>query len=256
MRKAVPVLIVAVTVLTMILGIGAFAVHRATHATPKFYEQALARDPASQKQSSEEFLQQATALVSDVEQNERWQIVFTAEQINGWLAVDVPENLPDVIPPEVRDPRVAIQPGEATIACRLKTDKIDAVVSFSCDVFVSAPNEIALRFRRASLGSLRVPISRVLAPVGQAAAKLDLQLVWRQQAGDPVAVITLNDPKAESRRNVELEAIELGEGELLIAGRKRHLHDFTRTKWKKSPAIVAQKAGESAALPAAKTSRH
>ena len=123
LRKAVPILIVAIAALAVILGGGALAIYRATHATPKFYEQALARDPASQKQASEEFLQQATALASDVEQNDRWQIVFTAEQINGWLAVDVPENLPDVIPKEVRDPRVAISPGEATLACRYKGAK-------------------------------------------------------------------------------------------------------------------------------------
>lgn len=219
MRKAVPILVVAVSVLVAVIALVAFGLHRATHATPQFYKQALERDLAAQKQASEEFLQQAMALASDIERNRRWQIVFTAEQINGWLAVDVPKNMPDAIPREVQEPRVSIQPGEATIACRLKTDQMDAVVSLTVDVFVSAPNEIAVCFRRASLGALRVPIREVLEPLSRAAAQADLQLVWRQQDGHPVAVILLDDGPSESNRRVELEAIELGDGEMLVTGK-------------------------------------
>ena len=80
-----------------------------------------------------------------------------------------------------------------------------------------------------------------------------MQLVWRQQDGDPVAVILLSDKPSGSNKNVELEAIELGEGQLLIAGCKRHLHDFAQAKWKKTPLKVAQKAGPLEAASEAKT---
>jgi hypothetical protein len=217
-RKAVPILIVASSVLLLVVGLAGLAIYRASKSTPRFYEQALARDTASQQQASEEFLQQATALASDIEINDRWQVAFTADQINGWLAVDVPKNMPEALPPEIRDPRVEIRPGQGTIACRLRTDAIDAVVSISVNVFVSAPNEIAIRFEQATIGALPVPLSKVIEPLGQAAAQMNLQLSWRQQDGYPVAVILLDDASSEDRHALELEAIELRDNELLIAG--------------------------------------
>lgn len=224
MRKAVPILLVASTILAAIAAMAGFALYRAAHATPKFYHQILAGNSADQQKASEEFLQQAVALAGDIEQLSEWQVVFTADQINGWLAVDVPKNLPEAIPSEVIDPRIAIESGEATIACRLKTDEIDAVISVSVDVFVSAPNEIAIRFRRASIGSLRAPLAQVLEPVSQAAAQLNLPMIWRQLEGDPVAVFLLSSSPSEARKGIELEAIELGKGELIVAGRN-HKND-------------------------------
>jgi hypothetical protein len=247
-RKAVPILVVAVSVLLLLLGFGAFAIYRATHATPEFYERALTRDRDIQKQASQEFLQQASALVSDAQQTDRWQIIFSAEQINGWLAVDVPQNLPTVMPVEMREPRVDIQPGEMTLACRWKSARIDAVVSVSCDIFVSGSNEIAIRFRRATLGALRVPIRQVLEPAGRAAKKLNLQLVWRQQGGDPVAVLRLDDAKSEGEGGLELESIELGSGKLLIVGGKRSSQTVAKAQKERSTARIAasQEAAESA----------
>ena len=48
----------------------------------------------------------------------RWQALFTAEQINGWMAVDLARNFPNTLPPGVVDPRVDIRPEGVTVACR------------------------------------------------------------------------------------------------------------------------------------------
>ena len=218
MRKTVPILIVAVSALAVVIAIAAFALFRAAHAAPEFYERALAEDPAVYAKASDEFLQQALALASDVEHRDRWQIVFSERQINGWLAVDVPHNLPEVIPPEVNEPRVQILPEELTVACRLKTEQIDAVVSLSANIFASGPNEVAIRIRGAHVGSLRAPLAQVLEPLSRALEGLNLQTVWRQQEGDPVLVIKLGAASDDNRHGAQLDTIELGNGELLIAG--------------------------------------
>lgn len=220
-RKPLAILLIATVVLAGLLAGAGVLLYQATRAMPTFYEQVLAQDVEHQQQASEEFLQQATALASDVETQEAWSVAFTDEQINGWLAVDVPRNLPQAIPPTIQAPRVSIKPGEATIAFRLKTAALDAVVSVAVDVFLSAPNEVAVRFRHASLGRLPVPLAKVIEPVGQAAAQLNLHLVWRQQGGDPVAVVALDHNTNANDRDVNLEAIELAEGELRIAGVSR-----------------------------------
>jgi hypothetical protein len=224
-RKPLRILLIAAVALGFVLGTAGILLYQATRSTPRFYEQALAADAEVQQQASEEFLQQATALASEVETEDAWSVAFTDEQINGWLAVDVPKNLPQAFPPTIQDPRVSIKSGEATVACRVKTDKLDAVVSVVVDVFLSAPNEVAVRFRRASLGSLPVPMAKVIRPVGQAAAQLNLHLTWQQQEGDPVAVVSLDRSPGAADRDVKLEAIELAEGELRLAGVSRKRPD-------------------------------
>ncbi len=47
-----------------------------------------------------------------------WSAVFTDEQINGWLAADLPEKFPQLLPPEIQDPRVVFAPGQLQLACR------------------------------------------------------------------------------------------------------------------------------------------
>ena len=41
-----------------------------------------------------------------------WEIRFTADEINGWLAVDLVKNHPNALPPTLKDPRVSIDPNE------------------------------------------------------------------------------------------------------------------------------------------------
>jgi hypothetical protein len=219
MRKLVPVLVVASSILLLVGVTGGLAVYRALHEAPAFYLEALDRDAESQQRDSDRFLQQALALASDMQHKEPWRIAFTADEINGWLAVDVPNNFADAIPEEVQEPRVEITPQGMTIACHLNKDGIDGVVSVSVDVFVSGPNEIAIQFKKATLGRVPMPLGKLLEPISRAAARLDLACTWRQQDGDPVAVLTLSSDGSDSR-GMQLEAIELSDGELLIAGRK------------------------------------
>jgi hypothetical protein len=221
-RKAVPILIVASSAVAVLVAFAAYLIYSAAHGEPEFYRAAIALGKEEQQAASDAFVTKALALASDIQTKHRWQVSFSNAEINGWLAVDVPTNLPDAIPPEVHQPRIQIQPGEATIACHLKNDDIDAVVSIKLDVFVSSPHEIAIRFRGATLGTLPVPINKLLEPIGEAAAQLELPLVWRQEEGDPVAVILLENGGSEEPRGLQLEAIELGDSELLIAGRNHN----------------------------------
>src|SRR3712207_6240528 len=60
----------------------------ARHVRP-FYEQALKIEPEVLQRGSRELESRATALFSDAQQRGDWQALFTTEQINGWLAVQL-----------------------------------------------------------------------------------------------------------------------------------------------------------------------
>ena len=237
MRRALPLIVVASGALLVLLVLAAVLMYRATHGGPRFYAQALTVPRDQLQAASEEFLQQVTTLASDVQINDHWHTAFSEEQINGWLAVDVPANYPDALPSELSDPRVKIRNNEATIACRWKSAKMDTVVSLTVDVYVSRPNEVAIRFRRASVGQLSVPLGQILQHIETASGSLSMPTVWRQQEGDPVLVLMLHESESVADGANVLQAIELRDGLLLLAGGQHSpvVRTAKRTKPKSTP---------------------
>lgn len=208
-----------VTVFALLaLGVGFLALYRASQHVPKFYEQALTGDPKAVEDASDEMIEQAAALANEIRQGGQWEAVFTAEQINGWLAVDMERNYPDLLPSSLSDPRVAIEPDQMWIACRLERHNLKSVVSMAADVYLAAPNVIALRIRRARAGLVPLPLGKVLDTISQQASDLDLAIQWRQAEGDPVVEIAIPPPRDEDDKAVRIEALRLGEGKLYLSG--------------------------------------
>ena len=202
---------------TLLLGtLAFFFVIQASRRVPKFYSEALAADPEKQAKASDEMLQRTTALASDAKKAGPWQAVFTSDQINGWLAVDLVKNHPEMLTENLRDIRVDIAPNRLTVACRAELDSVQGVVSITVDAHVTKTNVIAIRFQKARLGIIPLPLDKLLRELleGTKSANLNIQLT--QANGAPVALIAIPQPQDGKRINVE--AIELGEDELFITG--------------------------------------
>jgi hypothetical protein len=183
---------------------------------PAFYEEALAIDPEVLKQGSDRMLQQTTALVSAVKKEERWKALFTADQINGWFAVDLVQNHPNALPPALHDPRVSIDSKQITLACRFERGHINTVLNLTIEPYVPEPNVIALRIISARAGLLPVPLDKVLDRVSQAARDMHWKIEWRRTGSDPVAMLSL--PPTDDDRPVRVETLRLGDGEIFVSG--------------------------------------
>ena len=220
----------------LLLAIGFFTgVYWASQRVPEFYSQAVQLDPVEAKAASDELLAGATALASEARKEGQWSALFTSEQINGWLAVDLPQNFPEVLPPEVIDPRVEITPRLATIGCRYDDGSVSTVISVAVELYLVEPNVVALRIHGIHAGAIPIPLSQVLDGINEAAEQMKLQLRWTTTQGDPVALVTI--PPAEGTEDVRyrLEALEMREGELYVAG-----HTF---KADKEQRVVADQSG-------------
>jgi hypothetical protein len=90
----------------VVIAVGAWAYYAARQVRP-FYRQALQTKPAALEQGSREMESRATALYSDARKAGQWNAVFTADQINGWLATQLTAEHVGELPNEIRDPRVA-----------------------------------------------------------------------------------------------------------------------------------------------------
>ncbi|HEY1785860.1 MAG TPA: hypothetical protein VGG30_09940, partial [Pirellulales bacterium] len=170
------------------------------------------------EEDNDQCLQQVAALATNLQSPGVWQAIFSADQINGWLAVDLTRNYADVLPAEIRNPRIDFHSGAATLACTYRNAGHETVVSIAFDLYLTEPNVIALRLRRVRAGLLPVPLAEVLKAIEQTGRGIGMLVQWRQMSGDPVALVHML-PGDDDENQLQLEAVELREGEIYIAGR-------------------------------------
>ena len=204
--------------LLAIVAVAALLLYRASQRVPEFYRKALEVSVATQQKASDEMLERTGNLVSDVKRPGHWEALFSDAQINGWLAVDLRKNHPNALPPEISDPRVAIEPAQLTLAFRLRRDNWTTVVSLVLEPSVPEPNVLALRVRSARGGTLPLPLERILNEISNAARRMDLQIEWRQADGDPVAMVSFPPPHDKDDKLVQIETLRLGQGEIYVGG--------------------------------------
>ncbi len=188
----------------------------ATRHVPSFYREILDADPQTQRHSSRELIKQFSDLTGQAQEQETWQTRITEDQVNGWLAVDAIENHPDLLPSDMRDLRIRIEPDRATIACRYRTGSTWTVLSMDVDLYLLEPDVLALRVSHARAGLVPLPLSRIVQSIEQAAEQSDLRLRWLQDEGDPVAVLPI--PWSDGEHSLRIESLELGDGEIVLSG--------------------------------------
>ena len=216
MRVTIRCTAIAFVVTVLLLQSGYLAVRQ----IPDFYQEAMTQEVVHQDQAGEQLEKQVLDLHNDVQLEGRWQAVFTDDQVNGWLATDLVQEFPHLLPSKLRDPRVAIRHDRVRMACQYRTQRTNSVVSLDVDVFLTnQPNIVAIRIRKARAGLLPLPLKYVLNEISKAARKVDLSLRWTQTEADPVALLTIPTQRDQDNRVMVLETLQLREGEVILAGR-------------------------------------
>lgn len=218
MRHPLRAAIVIASGVAVLTGASLLAVYRASQQVPEFYHTAIHADSARQEAASKALLRTATSLVSDAQQEGEWEAEFTEEQINGWLAVDLVNNHGQTLPPEVRDPRVALRASGAKIGWRWSSEDLSTVFSLDVQLGLTEPNVVALTIRGARAGTVPLPLGQVLDTITNAAREMNLQLQWKKAGGHPVALIKIPSPDSEGKKQIVVESIELRDGSIYVAG--------------------------------------
>jgi hypothetical protein len=226
-RIYIRLIIVALFLLAAFAGAAGFLIYSASRHEPQFYQQALRIEPELQREAGDELEQSMLELHNSARDEGRWEAVFTESQVNGWLAADLPEKFPQMLPAGTDQPRVSIDQDQIKIACRYQRGKVNTVISFNLSVnLTTEPNTLAVRVSKVRAGALPVPLKRFLAPITKAGANSDIALRWGQADGDPVALVTVPHKHADySHREIYLESIEIRDGEVALAGRTQKAGD-------------------------------
>lgn len=200
-----------------------FGAYQARQHVPEFYRMALEVEPVIGDTSGDQLEKQALMLNNKVRRDGQWQAIFTDQQINGWLATDLVEKFPDALPDFARNPRVAIAKDRVRIACQYYDGPtMKTVVSVDVDAFLTdQPNEVALRIRKTRAGAIPLPLSFLLDYVSDAARRSEIPLRWVQSDGDPVALVNVPADLIDPEKEIQLESVELRQGELFLSGRTK-----------------------------------
>jgi hypothetical protein len=193
-------------------------VYYAAQQVQPFYQQALAIEPEVLERGSRELESRATALYSDARQHGQWHALFTAEQINGWLATQLAANQDRELPTNIRDPRVAITKDALTLGFRTTSGGVDTVVTVDASVFLTEEGSVAIRLMSVRAGALPLPVMRLADELADACQKLTLPVKWTQQDGEPVALVETHGGPESDKSQLYIDTIELGESELYVAG--------------------------------------
>lgn len=220
--------IAGLAVLLLLAGGAFYGLWTATTYVPADYRLALDVKPEALAEAGKKFEQQVNSLYDEAQDLGVWEATFTDDQVNGWLANELPARMPQIIPRGVSDPRVLLREDEATLLCRYEKifnqQSIQTVVSLAVDVeLTDETNVIAVRLRHARAGLFSLPMEEVKQRITQLAANSRLALRWEEDDGDPVAIIVIPQQYEQLKARLTIDTIELRDGELHVAGRSEPL---------------------------------
>ena len=218
MKRAIRALAIGLALLVAIAAGAVWTAYAAVRRVDPFYVDLVEVPNAEWLTASRELETQAGALYSNTQQEGKWSALFTAEQINGWLAVQLPAAYPDLLPPTVRDPRVAISPEGVTLGFRTNHAGIETVVTVEADVFLTKSSEVGMRLNQVRAGAMPLPAGQIAEGLRTSLAGSKLPIRWLQTGGANVALIDVHVATANSDSLV-VHTLEMMEGEVYVAGR-------------------------------------
>jgi hypothetical protein len=217
---------ICVLALVVVAATGIGAAYVALRQVRPFYEQALALDSATLNEGGRELETRASALYSDAHKPGQWRAVFTADQINGWMATRLTDGHDHILPKGIELPRVAIGSDTFTLGFRAQHGGIVTVVSADASALVTESGQIAVRLISVQAGALPVPVLEVADEISKACQALSLPVRWTEEEGQPVALVDLRQGGGGEKHELFVDAIELRDGSLYVAG---HTEDNAAT---------------------------
>lgn len=222
MRRFIRFFLWGALTVVILTAAGAYLLYQASQEVPDFYEKAVVVElpQAEQQVTGEIFEKQVLELHNDARHDGFWEASFTDEQINAWLAVDLPRRFGNELPPQISQPRVEITADEFRLGFRYESEDLSTVISVAADAYLTeTPNEVALRIRRVRAGSLPLPLKRFLGMVSKGAREAGILLRWANEKNDPVALLQMPmEDQDLAGKSVHLQALELRDHEIYLAG--------------------------------------
>lgn len=183
---------------------------------PDFYRQLIVIPPEKRDKQARRFLNQSLQLRNDIINEKAWEAVFSAEEINSWLAEDLLKHFADLVPNGLRDPRVAFEPDRLMLAFEMDQGPLRSVVWAVLLVEVTRPNVVSLTIEKLRAGALPVPPEQVLGDLVAHARRFGLDVDWSRENGKHV--IELSYEPQSKRKDIRLDQVQIFNGSIRLHG--------------------------------------
>lgn len=203
----------------MAVGCGGLALAAVLGIEPAFYRsRAAAAPPGGAEPLARRLVTKASALRADFLRPGDWSTAVTEQEVNAWLATDLPRNHPQLLPPRVSEPRVAFGPRRISIGGRLALGPVGCVGSFEAEVALRAVNQVGIVVEAVRLGGLPLPAGPVVRELARQCTALGLPTELRRLDGRTVLVVYISSAPEPGAASHWLESLSIDGGELLVAG--------------------------------------
>jgi hypothetical protein len=221
-KKWIRRLLVSFAVFLLLVAAGIFVLLELAKHEPEFYRNALRVDEKQQQANGSEMETRILNLRNSVLSESSWSASFTEEQINGWLAWDLNKKFPDLIPPEVSDPRVKVRDQSVTFAFRCEAKPFRGIAIINADVFLTGVvNQVGIRIISIHSGMVPVPVAAFADQIAIQAKKSGFNLEWSEENGATVAIIDLPDKMIkpdDGGSYIELKSVQITDKGISISG--------------------------------------
>lgn len=195
---------------------------------PRAYEQrrrvVVQATPEHLKREARRFVSRGLELRNNIENEPRWESVFSDEEVNAWFAEDLMAQFGEALPEGVRDLVIAFELDRLTLGFTYDRGPARSIMTMEMRARIEAEDTIALTIESVRAGALPVPIEPLTEKIADKCREFGLDFKWRTNGSKPVALIRYRTNIG--RKDVVLEEIQIGEGQIRLAGRS----DPTRGK--------------------------
>lgn len=189
---------------------------------PEFYKAALRQTPEVAKLKGAELEATLLEIYNAVLEQGPWRGEVSQDQINGWLAIELPEKFPELLPEDVLEkPRVSITHGEISIAGRAQYQGMKGIVVGKLDVFkTDQKNQFAIRFRSIYAGIIPIPIKAFADQISKVLNQQGHQTMWAELEGDPLLVVIVpeEDLLIHGLYRLNVETIDIEDEKITVSG--------------------------------------
>jgi hypothetical protein len=169
---------------------------------------------------AEEWLAQLTGETSTM----RIREVFNEDDVNLWLARELPQRFHYCLPPGVSDPRVEFSNGRGRVGFRYQQNGFEGVVTLDVEAAMTGQgSQLGIRLHGISVGALSLPVGKLLDLISDAAVRSQGPsyngpevIRWTQQGGDPVALLPGSGPGGGYFNSLESFSLQNGQLEVVI----------------------------------------
>lgn len=147
-----------------------------------------------------------------------WDAVFTADEVNAWLAFDLPRNHRSLLPSGVAAPRVRFRQRHVTVGARLEYGLLAALAWADFEVELRDTGQLRITPAAAGLGAVPLPGDFAVRELARGIGALGLPAELRRIDGRLVLSIAIPAAAAGACR---LESLRIDDGEMLLTGETR-----------------------------------